>query len=566
MAAATDRLTFIARLALGLVVALPLAAGICGTILPALGWFPALGARDVSAAPLQMFLATPGVAGAIMLSLGTGLVATFLSFIASFILVVTLSSFAPMHRLRSIMGPLIAVPHSTIAIGILFLLAPSGWLIRLVSPELTGFVRPPATGLLPDLEQHGLIIALLAKEIPFLCLVSLAALSTQPARQITAIGRSLGYSKDAAMWLLVMPDIYRLIRLPLAAVLVFSVSVVDMSLVLGPGLPPPLAVMVVHGFEDPDLLARLPASAGALLQGGLAVLALAIWRAGEVLISAILTGWRRRGHRTRLPSMARHILSGFAVLPMLAGLLGLIAALLWSFTTSWFFPDALPGSISLAGWARATGLLSALGSSFLAGGAATILATGLCLLVLQSGIAARLGPTLHWMICIPLLLPQISIVTGLQMMLLWTRLDGSWLAMIWIHLLFILPYTWLIMAPAHAGLDHRYGRVAATIGMRRWRRFRVITLPLLAPALITVLFLGMSVSVALYLPSLFAGGGRIATITTEAVALAAGGSRQAAGMAAMLQLVIPLVTFICLQGWFRWRFEKFAGMRGGSLH
>ena len=164
------------------------------------------------------------------------------------------------------------------------------------------------------------------------------------------------------------------------------------------------------------------------------------------------------------------------------------------------------------------------------------------------------------------MLPQISIVTGLQMMLLWTRLDGSWLAMIWIHLLFILPYTWLIMAPAHAGLDHRYDRVAATIGMRRWRRFRVITLPLLAPALITVLFLGMSVSVALYLPSLFAGGGRIATITTEAVALAAGGSRQAAGMAAMLQLLIPLVTFICLQGWFRWRFEKFAGMRGGSLH
>ena len=107
MAVATDRLTGIAGLALGFGVALPLAAGICGTLLPALGWFPALGARDVSAAPMQMFLATPGVAGAIMLSLGTGLVATFLSFIASFILVVTLSSFAPMHRLRGIMGPLI---------------------------------------------------------------------------------------------------------------------------------------------------------------------------------------------------------------------------------------------------------------------------------------------------------------------------------------------------------------------------------------------------------------------------------------------------------------------------
>ena len=56
------------------------------------------------------------------------------------------------------------------------------------------------------------------------------------------------------------------------------------------------------------------------------------------------------------------------------------------------------------------------------------------------------------------------------------------------------------------------------------------------------------------------------TITLEAVALAAGGSRQMAGLAAMLQLAIPLVPFVCLQGWFRWRYEKFAGMRGGGLH
>ena len=133
-------------------------------------------------------------------------------------------------------------------------------------------------------------------------------------------------------------------------------------------------------------------------------------------------------------------------------------------------------------------------------------------------------------------------------------------------MLFILPYAWLVLAPAHAVLDSRYDRVAASLGKSSGCRFRSITLPLLAPALTTVLFLGMSVSVALYLPSLFTGGGRMTTITLEAVALAAGGSRQMAGLAAMLQLAIPLVTFVCLQGWFRWRYEKFAGMRGGGLH
>ena len=566
MAQGTDRLPHFALLVLGLAVAVPLAAGISGTVLPALGWFPALGARSFSTDPLLTFLATPGLMRAVILSLTTGLTASFLSFIASFALIVALSSRTPTHLVRAIMGALIAVPHSTMAIGILFLLAPSGWLMRIVSPELTGFLRPPVSGILPDLEFYGLIVALMAKEIPFLFLVSMAVLATRPAAQLANIGRSLGYRHDASIWLLVMPEIYRGIRLPLAAVLVFSVSIVDMPLVLGPGLPPPLAVLVLYGFEDSDLLARLPAAAGAALQAGLAMAALVIWRIGEVVTSHILWRWRRRGWRRCLPRVASHIIAGMAGLPVIAGILGLVAVCLWSITTSWFFPDALPAVISLEPLSRVRNLMPALASTLIAGGIGTILATAVSLLVLQSGLVIRIGASLHWMICIPLLLPQISILTGLQMMMLWTRLDGTWLAMIWLHMLFILPYAWLVIAPAHAAIDPRYNRVAASLGKGAWHRFHSITLPLLTPTLTTVLFLGMSVSAALYLPSLFAGGGRITTITVEAVALAAGGSRQMAGLAAMVQLAIPLVTFICLQVWFRWRYEKFAGMRGGSLH
>ena len=93
-----------------------------------------------------------------------------------------------------------------------------------------------------------------------------------------------------------------------------------------------------------------------------------------------------------------------------------------------------------------------------------------------------------------------------------------------------------------------------------------MTLPLLAPAIATALFVGGSVSIALYLPSLFAGAGRISTITLEAVALASGGSRQMAGVAAMLQLAVPVLIYALLQSWYRWRFGRFAGMRAGGLH
>ena len=77
---------------------------------------------------------------------------------------------------------------------------------------------------------------------------------------------------------------------------------------------------------------------------------------------------------------------------------------------------------------------------------------------------------------------------------------------------------------------------------------------------------GDLISTALYLPSLFAGAGRITTMTLEAVALASGGSRAMAGVATMLQLLIPMLAFAALQTVYRLRFRRFAGMRAGGLH
>lgn len=54
---------------------------------------------------------------------------------------------------------------------------------------------------------------------------------------------------------------------------------------------------------------------------------------------------------------------------------------------------------------------------------------------------------------------------------------------------------------------------------------------------------GFAVSIAQYLPTLFAGGGRFVTVTTEAVALSSGGSRQTLAVQALLQIILPLSAF-----------------------
>ena len=132
-------------------------------------------------------------------------------------------------------------------------------------------------------------------------------------------------------------------------------------------------------------------------------------------------------------------------------------------------------------------------------------------------------------------------------------------------MIFILPYVWLILAPAFAQMDKRHEYVASSLGLGHFQRLLRVSLPILAMPIGAALFIGFAVSIALYLPTVFVGGGRIATITVEAVSLAAHGSRGPAGVAAVLQLLIPLACYIVVWLFLRCRFGKFANMKGGGL-
>jgi len=67
--------------------------------------------------------------------------------------------------------------------------------------------------------------------------------------------------------------------------------------------------------------------------------------------------------------------------------------------------------------------------------------------------------------------------------------------------------------------------------------------------------IGFSVSIAQYLPTLFIGSGRFATLTTEAVAMSGGGNRKLMSILALLQQGLPLLIFILATAfpaiWFR---------------
>jgi putative thiamine transport system permease protein len=275
----------------------PVGTGLVGTLLPAFGILPALGRSELSLDAWQVLLATPGLVTSLALTIRVGIAATVISFVLAcgFCALTAGSAFA--RRMERAVAPLLATPHVAVAAGFAFLIAPSGWIVRLVSPELTGWERPPTLTTLRDPAGLSLVAGLVLKEVPYLVLMMLAASGRGATRPMLAAARSMGYAPATAWAKVVLPRIYPQIRLPLYAVLAFSLSTVEVALILGPGNPPPLSVLALRWYQSPDLAMTFPAGAASMLQLLLVAAGIGLWHGGEHVVRALGRRWIRAGVR-----------------------------------------------------------------------------------------------------------------------------------------------------------------------------------------------------------------------------------------------------------------------------
>ena len=158
---------------------------------------------------------------------------------------------------------------------------------------------------------------------------------------------------------------------------------------------------------------------------------------------------------------------------------------------------------------------------------------------------ARAGPRpenrVLALVYLPLLVPQIGFLFGLQVLFVRLGLDATLLGLAWSHLVFVLPYTVLMLRGPYLAFDPRWLAAGSTLGRSPAQLFWRVRLPLLRRPILVALAVGFSVSVAQYLPTLFIGAGRFPTLTTEALALAVGGDRRIAAVAALLLAALPLL-------------------------
>jgi putative thiamine transport system permease protein len=538
-------LRFIPALTVALLL-VPVVGGFLGTLLPAFGYFPAIGGHGLSLDPWRHLFGEPGILKAIGLTIATGIAATVLS-LGIAIGICAASFDRPWFRhLQAALGPLLALPHAALAVGLAFLLAPSGWIARLLSPWATGWTQPPDLATVQDPAGIALVLGLMAKEVPYLVLMIIAALDQVQARRSMIVARSLGYRPTTAWLKVLLPRLYPQIRLPVYAVLAFSLSVVDMALILGPANPPTLSPLLLRLFTDRDQVMLFPASAGAVFQLALVVVTIALWRIVEIATSATARPSLASGERGGGERLIRAAAMGTGGLAIGLGLLGLVTLVLWSAAGPWRFPDALPDRFDFSVWQyRPAALLAPAWVSLSVALAAVLLALGLAIGCLEAERRHGLKPgrAALLVIYLPLLMPQTAFLFGVQVILIRAGVDGAWLSLVWGHLLFVLPYIFLSLADPWRAFDPRYERIGAGLGVGPWRRLVGLKLPMLLRPLLFAAAIGFAVSITQYLPTLLIGAGRWPSLTTEAVTLASGGDRRLVAALALLQSALPLLAY-----------------------
>ncbi len=544
-----------------------------------------------------LLLQHPQFAQALSLSLWSGMAATLLALGVSACILSTGLGLRTDHSHLRLLPAMLALPHVAFALGCMLLLAPSGWLVRLLFAALHPWAEaipfaldaPPPWQSTQDPYALGLVLVLVCKEIPFLWWGAWAQLQRPDLAQAwqaqMRVATTLGYSAQSAWWCVVWPQLLPRMAGPLLAVWAYSLSVVDVAWIIGPGAPPTLAVLAWQWLQDADpaigaqgLAAVLCLLLCTVLVAGLAFIlyrmdlrwwAPARWTRGSRSITESVHTmgrlrqlsarfkWREkaalalsaadRAAPGRIHTGIHHDAPGL-VAALLAAYALVAAALVWgSVAGAWPFPALWPQSWTLQAWQQVLGSSGVLGTTLWLGLASAAAAFLVALAILE-GLPARWHAAWFSAAYLVLALPALLWALGLQRVCIALGWDASawglWLA----HSLSVWPYVLLSLQGPYAALDPRGAQLAASLGRSRWAYWWQVQWPMLRAALAAAFAVGFAVSVAQFLPTLFVGGGRFATVTTEAVALSSGGQRSLLAAYALLQWLLPACMFALALG------------------
>ena len=149
----------------------------------------------------------------------------------------------------------LAFPHLVWSVALLLFLSQSGLLARWAAAA--GIIQTPADFPVLVRDRYGIGITLhyVSKEIPFLALIILAVLRTQPAGY-DLVAENLGASRWQRLRYVTLPQVAPALLSGALLVFAFIFSSYEVPALLGVNYPRMLPALALRFFNDPDLRSR----------------------------------------------------------------------------------------------------------------------------------------------------------------------------------------------------------------------------------------------------------------------------------------------------------------------
>ncbi|KQU57178.1 hypothetical protein ASG66_20525 [Bacillus sp. Leaf406] len=215
----------------------------------------------------------------------------------------------------------------------------------------------------------------------------------------------------------------------------------------------------------------------------------------------------------------------------------------------WRWGETFPVALNTRAWKVIAGegeLLSAIVVSI-------VIAIMVLVLNLLIGLTAGKAFALHRfrgkvflesMLMMPLFLPTLVVAAGLQMVFIRMGLADTWLGVALVHLIPTVPYSIKLFKSAYEGIGRDLIEHSLLLGGGALRRFRHIELPQLIPALNSVLFLTVVISLGQYVLTAIIGGGSVVTLAMIYYPFTRSADESVMAAFSLVFMMIPLVTYL----------------------
>ncbi|MEX0406371.1 ABC transporter permease [Aquibium sp. LZ166] len=153
-------------------------------------------------------------------------------------------------------------------------------------------------------------------------------------------------------------------------------------------------------------------------------------------------------------------------------------------------------------------LLDAAWNSAMVGTAAAVIATllGICAARAMTRYRFRGQKAMSGLIMAPLVLPEIIIAVALLVVLLRLGLELSLLSVVLGHVLICVPYSVTVLIAGFEGFDRSLEEASTDLGETAFGTFRRVTLPMVAPAIVSSLLVSFTISLDEFILAFFLTG------------------------------------------------------------